>query len=179
MDTPVIFGSLPFQFRIVARHDLWKMPFIGGHLRRSGQVSVNVDNPRASISSLGSAVKTLKSGMPLFIFPEGGRTQTGHPSIFLNGPAFMAIRAQVPMVPMALIGTHELLPIHTNQFYPVPITLAIGEPIETTGYTMRQVDELTARLRDEICRLYYAHSYLPTPEHPSLQAITETSESNV
>ncbi len=177
MDTPVIFGSLPFQFRIVARHDLWKLPFIGWHLRRSGQVPVNVDNPRASISSLSSAVKTLKSGMPLFIFPEGGRTESGHPNAFLNGPAFMAIRAQVPIVPMALVGTHELLPIHTAQFYPVPITLAVGKPIETTGYSMRQVEELTARLSDEICRLYYAHSYLKAPAQPTLEAITEIPES--
>ena len=71
---------------------------------------MNVDNPRASISSLSGAVKTLKSGMPLFIFPEGGRTDSGHPSAFLNGPAFMAIRAQVPIVPMALIGTMNCLP---------------------------------------------------------------------
>jgi 1-acyl-sn-glycerol-3-phosphate acyltransferase len=179
MDTPVIFSALPFQFRIVARHDLWKLPFIGWHLRRSGQVPVNVDNPRASISSLGSAVKTLKSGMPLFIFPEGGRTKTGHPSDFLNGPTFMAIRAQVPIVPMAIIGTHELLPIHTGEFYPVPITIAVGEPIETTAYTMRQVEELTNRLSDEICRLYYAHSYLQAPAHPSLEAITEIPENAV
>jgi len=176
MDTPVIFSSLPFQFRIVARHDLWKLPFIGWHLNRSGQVPVNVDNPRASISSLSGAVKTLKSGMPLFIFPEGGRSDSGHPSAFLNGPAFMAIRAQVPIIPMALVGTHELLPIHTGQFYPVPITLAVGEPIETVGYTMRQTEELTARLSDEICRLYYAHSYLQLPAQPSLEAITEIPE---
>ncbi len=176
MDTPVIFGSLPFQFRIVARHDLWKLPFIGWHLQRSGQVPVNVDNPRASISSLSSAVKTLKSGMPLFIFPEGGRSESGHLSAFLNGPAFMAIRAQVPIVPMALIGTHELLPIHTAQFYPVPLTLAVGEPFETAGYSMRQVDQLTTQLSDEICRLYYAHSYLQAPAQPSLEAITEIPE---
>jgi 1-acyl-sn-glycerol-3-phosphate acyltransferase len=179
MDTPVIFSRMPFQFRIVARHDLWKLPFIGWHLRRSGQVPVNVDNPRASISSLGGAVKTLKSGMPLFIFPEGGRTESGHPNTFLNGPAFMAIRSQVPIIPMALIGTHELLPIHTAQFYPVPITLAVGEPIETVGYSMRQVDELTARLSDEICRLYYAHSYLEAPAHPTLEAITEIEENAI
>jgi 1-acyl-sn-glycerol-3-phosphate acyltransferase len=179
MDTPVIFSNLPFQFRIVARHDLWKLPFIGWHLRRSGQVPVNVDNPRASISSLSSAVKTLKSGMPLFIFPEGGRSEDGHIAPFLNGPAFMAIRAQVPIVPMALIGTHELLPIHTAQFYPVPITLAVGEPIETTGHSMRQVDELTARLSNEICRLYYAHSYLEAPAQPSLEAITDIPENAV
>ena len=174
MDTPVIFSLLPFQFRIVARHDLWKLPFIGWHLRRSGQVPVNVDNPRASISSLGSAVKTLKSGMPLFIFPEGGRTSDGHPAAFLNGPAFMAIRAQVPVVPMALIGTHELLPIHAGEFYPVPITLAVGEPIETKDYSIRQVDELTARLSEAICRLYYEHSYLEAPAKMAIEDITET-----
>jgi 1-acyl-sn-glycerol-3-phosphate acyltransferase len=172
MDTPVIFGSLPFQFRIVARHDLFKLPFIGWHLTRSGQVPVNVTNPRASISSLSSAVRTLKSGLPVFIFPEGGRTQTGHPHLFLNGPAFMAIRAQVPIVPVALIGTHELLPMHTSVFYPVPVTVAVGEPIETAGCTMRQLDELTARLRDEICRLFYQHSYLEQPAHPELEEIT-------
>jgi 1-acyl-sn-glycerol-3-phosphate acyltransferase len=179
MDTPVVFSSLPFQFRIVARHDLWKMPFIGWHLRRSGQVSVNVDNPRASIASLGSAIKTLKSGMPLFIFPEGGRTADGHPAGFLNGPAFMAIRARVPIVPMAIIGTHELLPIHTSHFYPVPITVAVGEPIETSGYSTRDIDKLTQRLSDEICRLYYAHSYLDASQRPMLEAITEIPETTL
>lgn len=168
MDTPVLFGVLPFQFRIVARHDLFKLPFIGWHLTRSGQVPVNVSNPRASISSLGSAVKTLKSGMPLFIFPEGGRSETGHLSDFLNGPAFMAIRAGVPIVPMALIGTHELLPIHSWEFHPVPVILAVGEPIETAGYSIRQSEELTKRLRDEIGRLFYEHSYLKTPELTAL-----------
>lgn len=159
-DTPVLFGILPFQFRIVARHELFKLPFIGWHLTRSGQVPVNVTNPRASISSLGSAVKTLKAGMPVFIFPEGGRTETGHLEEFLNGPAFMAIRAGVPIVPMALIGTHELLPIHTLEFHPVSVTLAVGEPIETTGYSIRQSDELTERTREAISQLYYEHSYL-------------------
>lgn len=162
-DTPVLFGVLPFQFRIVARHELFKLPFIGWHLTRSGQVPVNVSNPRASISSLGSAVKTLKSGMPVFIFPEGGRTETGHLEEFLNGPAFMAIRAGVPIIPMALIGTHELLPIHAWEFHPVPVTLAVGEPIETSGYSIRQTEELTKLLREAISGLYYEHSYLSAP----------------
>ncbi len=176
MDTPVIFASLPFQFRIVARHDLFKLPFIGWYLRRSGQVPVNVTNPRASISSLGGVVKTLRSGMPLFIFPEGGRSATGHLANFMNGPAFMAIRAALPIVPMALIGTYELLPMHSMEFHPVPVTLAVGEPIETAGYTMKQIDELTARISNEICRLYYRHSYLDEPERPELEAITVAAE---
>lgn len=169
MDTPVIFSSLPFQFRIVARHDLWKLPFIGWHLRRSGQVPVDVDNPRASIASLLSAVRTLKEGMPLFIFPEGGRTETGHPAPFMNGPAFMAIRAQLPLVPMALIGTHELLPIHANEFHPVPVMLVVDEPLETKGLTMKQVDEVTAALRERISGLYYEHSWRKRPEPEEME----------
>jgi 1-acyl-sn-glycerol-3-phosphate acyltransferase len=172
MDTPVIFSSLPFQFRIVARHDLFTLPFVGWHLQRSGQVPVNVTNPRASISSLGGAVKTLRAGMPLFIFPEGGRSPSGHLADFMNGPAFMAIRAGLPIVPMALIGTYQLLPMHSLEFHPVPVTLAVGEPVDTSGYTMRQVEELTIRINQEICRLYYQHSYLEPPEKPELEAIT-------
>lgn len=101
--------------------------------------------------------------MPVFIFPEGGRTETGHVEDFLNGPAFMAIRAGVPIIPMALIGTHELLPIHKAQFHPVPVTLAVGEPIETAGCSLKQIDELTERVRETISRLYYEHSYLKPP----------------
>jgi 1-acyl-sn-glycerol-3-phosphate acyltransferase len=171
-DTPVIFVALPFQFRIVARHDLFSLPFIGWHLRRSGQVPVNVTNPRASISSLGGAVKTLRAGMPLFIFPEGGRSATGHLETFMNGPAFMAIRAGVPIIPMALIGTYELLPMHTMEFHPVPVMLVAGEPIETKGYGMKQIDELTVRVSEEICRLYYRYSYLEKPSKPELEAIS-------
>ncbi len=163
MDTPAIFSSLPFQFRIVARHNLWKVPFIGWHLQRSGQIPVNVGNPRASIASLSGGVKTLKAGRSLFIFPEGGRTSDGHLQPFLNGPAFMAIRAQVPLVPMALVGTHELLPMHSKTYFPVPVTLVVGEPIPTEGLTARDVDTLTARLHREIGDLYYTHSWRKVP----------------
>lgn len=171
MDTPVLFGSLPFQFRIVARHDLWKLPFVGWHLRHSGQVPVNVDNPRASIASLSSAVRTLKSGMPLVIFPEGGRSLDGHIAPFLNGPAFMAIRAQVPLVPMALIGTHELLPIHAGELHPVPVTLVIGEPIQTAGRSIKDIDAITRQLMDAIADLYYQHSYLSRPPQDSTASL--------
>jgi 1-acyl-sn-glycerol-3-phosphate acyltransferase len=91
--------------------------------------------------------------MPLFVFPEGGRTSDGELRPFLSGAAYLAIRAQVPLVPLALGGVYELLPIHTHHFYPGELTLKIGEPIETVGMTMRQTDELTARLREAIERL--------------------------
>lgn len=150
MDTPVIFASLPFQFRILARKELWKWPFIGWFLQRSGQMPIDVANPRATLSSLGGAVKALRAGMPLFVFPEGGRTSTGQLQPFLAGAAFLAIRAQVPLVPIALSGVYDLLPIHTQHFYPGHLTLHAGEPIETAGMTVRQVDVLTERARAAI-----------------------------
>jgi 1-acyl-sn-glycerol-3-phosphate acyltransferase len=91
--------------------------------------------------------------MPLFVFPEGARTPTGNLQTFLSGAAYLAIRAQVPLVPIALSGVFELLPIHTRHLYPGELTLAAGEPIETTGLTLRQVDELSEKLRSAIDEL--------------------------
>jgi 1-acyl-sn-glycerol-3-phosphate acyltransferase len=147
MDTPVIFSALPFQFRILAKKELWPIFFIGWYLDRSGQIPIDTANPHASLSSLGVGVKALRSGMPLFVFPEGGRTATGEMKPFLSGAAYLAIRAQAPLVPIALSGVYDLLPIHTHHFYPSQLTLNVGEPIPTTGMTMRQTEMLTERLR--------------------------------
>jgi 1-acyl-sn-glycerol-3-phosphate acyltransferase len=153
MDTPVVFAALPFQFRILAKKELWPIAFIGWYLARSGQIPIDTNNPHATLSSLGGAVKALRSGMPLFVFPEGGRTPTGELRSLLSGAAYLAIRAQVPLVPIALSGVYDLLPIHTRHLYPGELTLTAGESITTTGMTIRQTDELTERLRLAIQKL--------------------------
>lgn len=153
MDTPVVFAALPFQFRILAKKELWPIAFIGWYLDRSGQIPIDTRNPRATLSSLGVGVKALRSGMPLFVFPEGGRTPDGELQNFLSGAAYLAIRAQVPLVPIALTGVYSLLPIHTRHLYPGELTLTAGEAIDTTGMTVRQTDELTERLRAAIQEL--------------------------
>ena len=150
MDTPVVFAALPFQFRILAKTELWSMPFIGWYLARSGQIPINTENPRATLSSLGGGVRALRAGMPLFVFPEGSRTPTGELQSFLSGAAYLAIRAQVPLVPIALSGVYDLLPIHTRHFYPGKLILTVGEPIQTAGMHMRQAEELTEKLRAAI-----------------------------
>ena len=150
MDTPVVFAALPFQFRILAKKELWPIAFIGWYLDRSGQIPIDTRNPRATLSSLGLGVKALRAGMPLFVFPEGGRTPNGELQNFLSGAAYLAIRAQVPLVPIALSGVFDLLPIHTRHLYPGELTLTAGDAIDTTGMTVRQTDELTERLRTAI-----------------------------
>ncbi|HEU5352644.1 MAG TPA: lysophospholipid acyltransferase family protein [Terracidiphilus sp.] len=153
MDTPVVFSALPFQFRILAKAELWKMPFIGWYLNRSGQIPIDTTSAHTTLSSLGAGVKALRGGMPLFVFPEGSRTPDGAMQSFLSGAAFLAIRAQVPLVPIALSGVYDLLPIHTRHFFPGPLTLTVGQPISTTGIKLSQADELTQRLRTAILDL--------------------------
>jgi 1-acyl-sn-glycerol-3-phosphate acyltransferase len=113
LDIPVLYVYLPFQFRIAFKKELLAYPIVGWHLKRSGQICVDQQNPAGSIGSIRSALKSLKAGMPLVIFPEGGRTPDGLIKPFLAGAFFLAIKAQVDVVPVALIGTYELLPMNT------------------------------------------------------------------
>ncbi len=155
-DTPVLFAKLPFQFRILAKAPLWKIPFIGWYLQRSGQVAVDQSSARSAVASLARGVKTLQAGMPLVLFPEGGRAWNGETKKMVSGAAWMAIKAQVPLVPLTLVGTYELLPIHTYALRPRPLKLIVGEPISTVGMTTRQADELTQRVFEVITRSYIA-----------------------
>jgi 1-acyl-sn-glycerol-3-phosphate acyltransferase len=105
--------------------------------------------------------------MPIFVFPEGGRTPDGNLQNFLSGAAFLAIRAQVPLIPIALSGVYDLLPIHTKHFYPGDVSLSVGEPIPTKGMHLRQADELTARLRTAIADLQSPSVTLVAASAPS------------
>jgi 1-acyl-sn-glycerol-3-phosphate acyltransferase len=173
MDTPVIFAGLPFQFRILAKKELWPIAFIGWYLDRSGQIPIDTANPHATLSSLAVGVKALRSGIPLFIFPEGKRTPTGDLQEFLSGAAYLAIRAQVPLVPIALGGVYDLLPIHTHHLYPGELTLSVGEPIPTRGMTPRQAGELTAQLRQAIESLKQSQS---ADAQPAVEKVTLHAE---
>lgn len=167
MDIPVLYVGLPFQFRIVAKKELFRYPFMGWHLSRSGQVRIDQQNPAKSISMLKSAVKTLQSGMPLVIFPEGGRTPTGQVRDFLPGAFFLALKAQVEIVPMAIVGTYEMLKMNTFHIQPRPLELLVGDPIPTTGLTLRDMEALSARVKNAIEDLYYSRSAIHDPRRAS------------
>ena len=165
MDTPALFAKLPFQFRILAKQSLWKVPFVGWYLRRSGQVPIDSGSSRSAVAGLLRGVAALKAGMPLVLFPEGSRSPDGHMQAAHSGCAFMALKAGVPLVPLALIGTYELLPIHVYSLRPRPLMIIAGDPISTDGLTTRDADALTVRLYDEISKMYYQYSELaPTAD---------------
>ena len=154
LDIPVLYASLPFQFRIVHKKELLSYPVIGWHLKRSGQVCVDQQNPARSVGQIKSVVRTLKNGMPLVIFPEGGRTANGRIQPFLDGAFFMAIKAGVDIVPIALVGTYELLPMDTFHIKCRRLEMRVGDPIPTTGLTLRNLESLSAKVQKEIEALY-------------------------
>jgi 1-acyl-sn-glycerol-3-phosphate acyltransferase len=160
-DTPAIFATLPFQFRILAKAPLFKVPFIGWYLTRSGQVSIDQSSARAGIASLARGVATIKQGLPMVIFPEGGRTATGDIQPMLAGAAYIAIKAQVPLVPLTLVGTYELLPIHVYALSPRPLKLIVGEPLSTEGLTTKDAEALTDKLKQVIHETYIAEHDIP------------------
>ena len=155
MDIPVLYVYLPFQFRIVFKKELLVYPVVGWQLRRSGQVCIDQQKPTNSIAAIRSAVKSLKAGMPLVIYPEGGRTPDGEIKPFLPGAFFLAIKAQVDIVPVALVGTYELLPMDTYHIKCRPLEMRVGQPISTTGLTMRDLEAVSAKVRKAVEDLYY------------------------
>ncbi len=155
LDIPVLYVNLPFQFRIVFKKDLLLYPIVGWQLKRSGQVCIDQQKPTNSIAAIRSAVKSLKAGMPLVIFPEGGRTPDGDIKPFLPGAFFLAIKAQVDIIPVALVGTYELLPMDTYHIKSRPLEMRVGDPIPTTGLTLRDMDAVSATVRRALEDLYY------------------------
>jgi 1-acyl-sn-glycerol-3-phosphate acyltransferase len=151
----VLYVCLPFLFRIAFKSELLSYPIVGWHLKRSGQVCIDQQNPSRSISSIRAALKGLKAGLPLVIFPEGGRTPDGEIKPFLPGAFFLAIKAQVDIVPVALVGTYELLPMNTYHIKCRPLEMRVGRPISTVGLAPRDLESLSGKVQKELEGLYY------------------------
>ena len=152
MDTPTLFGSLPFQFRILANHYLFRYPFVGWHLTRSGQVPIDQSSMRSQVSGLMKGVATLKSGMPILIFPDGSRSSDGHVRQFMAGAAYMAIKAQVPLVPLALVGyVRTAAHAHLSPDAASAPADRVRAPDDHRPMTSRDADALTKSAMDAIC----------------------------
>lgn len=169
IDIPVLYVSLPFQFRILAKRELFRYPFMGWHLKRSGQIPVVLDNPKASIRSLQLAVTAVKNNMSLVVFPEGGRSEDGQLQAFMGGAFFAAIRAHADVIPMALVGTYETLKMNSFHIKPRPVRLLVGDPISTAGLSTRDTEKVAERARTVISDLYYSHSPLPDLRNEHLE----------
>lgn len=153
MDIPAILPHIPVEFLFMAKAELFRIPMLGTHLKTAGHTSVPREDPRAALKTLAHTARLIRGGRSTLVFPEGGRSETGELQPFKDGAAFIAIRAQVPLVPMALTGARSILPMHSLIFHRGRVKLRIGAPLPTEGLTTHDREGLTRTLRERVIAL--------------------------
>jgi 1-acyl-sn-glycerol-3-phosphate acyltransferase len=169
MDIPLLYRCLPLQFRIMAHRLVFRVPLIGWWLRGSGSLEIEPGNFALSRRALRAAIKTLRDGMSLVIFPEGERAPKGEMLPFRRGAFYVAVKAQVDIVPMAILGAYQALPIGSAHIKRVPLQLVVGDPIPVAGYTTKDLAALSQRAQQAVQSLL-------TAEAPSTPRFTETTK---
>ena len=150
MDIPTIFGFLPVQFRIIAKESLFKVPFMGWHLSRAGNIPINRTNRRDAMRSIAEAARRIREGTSVVVFPEGTRSRDGKLQEFKAGSFKLAASAGVPIVPLSIVGTCKVLRRDSLIFHPGKVDMYISPPIPTAGTDDGRLDALMARVRAEM-----------------------------
>ncbi|HVH29005.1 MAG TPA: lysophospholipid acyltransferase family protein [Vicinamibacterales bacterium] len=158
-DTPVIFASLPFQLRIIAKTSLARFPVLGWHLRRGGHLFVDRRHPdRAGILRRWRAL--VSEGLSLLIFAEGTRNADGHVARFKAGSFLLAIEAGLPIVPLAVINTRQVMPKGRLRTEPADVRLIVHDPMQppaieapTTQDAKALADRVHAIVADTVGKL--------------------------
>ena len=132
IDIPAMFGYLPAQFRIMAKQILFMVPFLGWHLYLSGNIPIDRKNPKKAQHGLLQAAARVRKNISLFVFVEGTRTRDGSLRKFKRGSFTLAKKLNVPIVPVAIMGTFDLMPAGSILAKPGSIELKIMPLIEVT-----------------------------------------------
>jgi 1-acyl-sn-glycerol-3-phosphate acyltransferase len=160
-DTPVIFSSLPYQLRIIAKESLAKFPVLGWHLRRGRHLFVNRQHPdRAGI--LNRWRELVSEGLSLIIYAEGTRSADGHVGRFKAGSFLLAIEAGLPIVPLAVIGTREVMPKGRLRTEPANVRLIVHDPIPAPALdvpTIHDARQLAERVQTIVARAVDARQF--------------------
>ncbi len=150
-DTPVILDKIDLQFRFLAKEGLFKIPLLGTHLKLAGHVPVPQQDPRGAIRAMQTAADNIRQkGISMLIFPEGGRTRDGNLQEFKEGVAYIAIRASVPIIPVGLNGTREIVAMGSAIVRSGKVTLRVGDPISTEGLSLKDRQKLTDEVRERV-----------------------------
>lgn len=150
VDIPALFACLPYRFHILAKKELFYVPFLGWYLRSAGHFAIDRSDSRRTARSIRRVVLALREGRSLAVFPEGTRSADGRVKEFKPGAFKIALRARATIVPVTIRGAHELLPKGSLAPRPGRVDVIIGEPIEAAAYSEAQLPELIARTRHAI-----------------------------
>ena len=153
VDIWVLVGCLPGTVRFLAKRELLNVPVFGWAMRSAGHIPIDRHNRQAAVDACGEAGMLIRSGTSAIVFGEGTRSRTGELLPLKKGAFVVAIQAGVPVVPILLQGTYQVLPKGTLALRRRPIEMRIGEPISTEGLTYADRDAMTARCREALIAL--------------------------
>jgi len=140
-------ANLPIQFRWMAKKSLFNVPFMGWHMRRAGYIPIDRDDPRAAAKSIVAAAELIRGGVNAIAFPEGKRSRTGKLGAFQSGAFALALRTEVPLIPIVLEGSHRVIVPLTLQVNPgTVIRIRIAKPIDLAAYKKNE----KLRLMEEV-----------------------------
>jgi 1-acyl-sn-glycerol-3-phosphate acyltransferase len=149
-DIPIVFASLPLQLRIVAKESLANFPFLGWHLRRTGHLIVDRNNPGAGV--VRKMARLIHGSRSLIVFPEGTRSVTGAVGKFRGGTFVVAIEAGLPIVPVSIAGSRHVMLKGRLMTCPGDVTVTVHTPIATADLTRTSARELAERTREIVSR---------------------------
>jgi 1-acyl-sn-glycerol-3-phosphate acyltransferase len=150
-DIPTLYAGLPFSLSFIAKKELFFIPFFGWGIAAIGHIWIDRENARHARKSITRAIGKLKRRrISLVLFPEGTRSVTGEVGQFRRGSFTLAIGAGVPVVPVTVCGTREVLPKKTLFFKPGFVTLVIGDPVFPTEVAKLDKQKLSEIMRERI-----------------------------
>ncbi len=150
VDAPAIVAHAPQKVRFVAKKSLFYVPVWGQALWAAGNISVDRTRTGSATRRLAELRQKVGNEISVLFFPEGTRSPDAKLLPFKKGASVMAIQAQVPVLPVAVAGTQEILPKNTVEVRPGVIGLAFGKPIDVAGYSMKDRDAFTQRIRASV-----------------------------
>jgi 1-acyl-sn-glycerol-3-phosphate acyltransferase len=158
-DIPIIFQTLPGSIRMMAKKELFKIPLFGRMLRENEFPSIDRENRKQAIKDLEVAEKIMRSGIVLWVAPEGTRSR--HPSYlgtFKKGGFILALKSQAVIIPVGIRGSANILPSHTWNFSSgETVEVHVGNPIDTTRFTDK--DQLLEYVENEISALAHVPKF--------------------
>jgi 1-acyl-sn-glycerol-3-phosphate acyltransferase len=149
VDIPLI-SCLPWEMKWIAKTELFRVPLVGWMMRLAGDIPLDRQN-RGGVQALLRAKKYLQQGCPVMIFPEGTRSPDGEVHAFTDGAFRLAIKSQVPVLPLAVEGTHSCLQKGSWKFgEPRDVYLKVLPPVETSGLKAGDAENLRDGIRRTI-----------------------------
>ena len=146
-DIFVLYGWLDIDFKWVMKQELRKVPAIGISCERLGHIYVDRSNREAALASINAAKQRIVDGTSVLFFPEGTRSRDNRMRPFKKGAFRMALDLQLPILPITIQGTRDILPSDTMDLYPGRATMIIHPPIAIDDYSHDTLDDLMARTR--------------------------------